>query len=131
MAGVDRNTLLPMANFPHALQSVEVILSTPLYSRVMRRQFGGGLLELLGRMMSPRLMALFQQLLATSIDLWEPRFRVRRVRFKGSADEVRLGKAGVSIEVDWMPRALLGEFTVEGTRLFTIMARDTEMVTAG
>lgn len=131
MAGVDRQTFQPMANFPHALQSIEVILSTPLYSRLMRRHFGGGLLELLGRMISPRLMALFQQLLATSIDLWEPRFRVRRVRFKGTADEVRLGRAGVSVEVDWMPRALLGDFTVEGTRLFTIMARDTQMVTAG
>lgn len=131
MAGIDRQTMMPMANFPHALQSVEVIVTSRLYSRVMRREFAGGIIELLGRMISPALMALFKQLLATSIDLWEPRFRVRRVTFNGSADEVRLGRAGVSVEVDWRPRALQGDFTVEGTRLFTIMARDTETVTAG
>ncbi|MEM1410489.1 MAG: GPW/gp25 family protein [Pseudomonadota bacterium] len=130
MAGVNRHTLQPMANFPHALQSVEVIFITRLFSRVMRRGFGGGLAELLGRLMTAGLMGLFKQLLATSIDLWEPRFRVRRVSFRGSADEVRLGRAGVSVEVDWRPNALLDDFTVHGTRLFTIMAQDTVTVAA-
>lgn len=130
MAGVDRQTLQPLANFPSALQSVEVIFTTRLYSRVMRRGFAGGLVELLGRLMSAELMGLFQQLAATSIDLWEPRFRVRRVTFQGSPDQVGLGRAGVCIEVDWRPNALRGDFTVDGTRRFTVMMQDTVTVAA-
>lgn len=130
MSGVDRHTLQPQANFPNAIQAVAVIVSTRLYGRVMRRGFGGGIAEILGRAMSPDLMGLFQQLLATSIDLWEPRFRVRRVLFEGSVDAVRLGNAKIAIEVDWRPRALEGDFRVDGTRQFALMARDSVLVVA-
>lgn len=121
MAGIDRQTMLPIGNFASALQGVEVIVSTRLYSRVMRRGFGGGVVEVLGRAMSPALMGLFAQLLATSIDLWEPRLRVRRVRFNGSLDAIRMGNASVAIDVDWRPGALLGDFRVDGTRSFRLL----------
>lgn len=122
MAGVDRNTLQPQANFPNAVQALGVILSTRLYSRVMRRGFGGGVAELLGRAMTPELMGLFRQMLATSINLWEPRFRVRRVTFEGSVDGVRLGQATLRIDVDWRPRALQNDFRVEGSRSFRLLS---------
>lgn len=130
MVGVNRHTLQVQSNFDNALQAVEVIISTRLYSRVMRRSFGGGIAEILGRAMSPGLMGLFQQLLATSIDLWEPRFRVRRVTFEGSLDAVRLGNAGVSIEVDWRPNALRGDFRVSGSKQFRLFTGDNVQVLA-
>ena len=69
--------------------------------------------ELLGRLVTPALFAAFQQLIATAIDLWEPRFRVRKITPSGTVDEIRLGKVGFLFEVDYRPRGHLGDFTVE------------------
>eukprot|EP00903_Cladosiphon_okamuranus_P001615 g1613.t1 len=84
-----------------ALQSVEVILSTDIGSRVMRRSFGGGVAELLGRGLQPRLFAAVQQLIGTAIDLWEPRLHVRRVTFAVLPDLSTLPKPEVIEEVDY------------------------------
>jgi len=113
MTGIDRYTGKPIDNFQSALQGVEVTLTTRLASRLMRREFGGGVVELLGRLTTPALFAAFQQLIGTAIDLWEPRFMVRRVGFTGTVDELRLGHGGLSIEADYRPNALSGDFTVE------------------
>ena len=88
MAGIDRHTGKVIDNLASAYQGVEVILSTRIGSRVMRREFGGGIAELLGRLMTPALFAAWRQLVATAIDLWEPRFRVRKVMLDGSAEAV-------------------------------------------
>jgi len=120
MAGIDRWTLKPIDNLASTLQSVEVILSTGIGTRVMRRPFGGGVAELLGRNLTPRLFAVVQQLIGTAIDLWEPRLHVRRVTFDGTTDEIRRGTATVRIEADYRPRGHLGDFTVERNHTFSV-----------
>lgn len=121
MSGVDRHTGRPIDNFASACQSVEVIFTTRIGERIMRRHFGGGLIELLGRAVTIRLFEAWKTLLAVGIDLWEPRFRVRWVRVEGSPDAIRLGQAGIVVEVDYRPRAHLGDFTIEGPRRLRIM----------
>lgn len=123
MSDVNRYTGAPIGSYESALQAVETIISTPIGSRVMRRQFGGGIAELLGRLTKPSLFVAFQQLLATAIDLYEPRFEVRRIHPYGSTDTVRLGTLGVRIEADFRPRALQGDFTVERVVSFGINFR--------
>lgn len=118
MVDFDRHTGQLIDNYASALQSVEMILMTRIGERVMRRQFGAGVLELLGRLMTPPLFTAFRILLAAAIDLWEPRFRVRRIELNGSVDALRSGSAGFAIEVDWRPRAHLGDPSVEGVRTF-------------
>lgn len=120
MTGVSRHTGKLISNYEFALQSVEVICITRIGERIMRRHFGGGIVELLGRAMTPALFAAWQLLLAVGIDLWEPRFRVRGVYVAATPTNVRLGNAGVRVEVDWRPRALAGDFSVEAVRSFTI-----------
>lgn len=120
MSGIDRHTGQVADNLASALQAVETILSTRIGSRVMRREFGGGIIELLGRLVRPSLFAAFQQLVATSIDLWEPRFLVRRMSVTGTADDLRAGKVGILIEADFRPRGHLGDFTVERVTSFSI-----------
>lgn len=116
MADIDRRTGAIIDNYASACQAVEIIFTTRLGEVVMLREFGGGVVEMLGRLMVPSLFAAFQQLIGTAIDLWEPRFRVRAVRINGSAEQLRSGEAGISIEVDWRPRAHRGDFRVEGVR---------------
>ena len=94
--------------------------SHPDGSRVMRREFGGGIAELLGRLMTPALFAAWRQLVATAIDLWEPRFRVRKVMLDGSTEALRLGSAHMTIEAEFRPRGHLGDFTVERVVTFGI-----------
>lgn len=118
MADIDRYTGEVIDNYASALQSVEFIFTTRIGEVVMLRQFSGAVVHLLGRLMVPRLFTAFRLLMAASIDLWEPRFRVRRIELNGSVDEVRLGHAGFAIEVDWRPRAHLGDPTIEGVRTF-------------
>ena len=86
----------------------------------MRRQFAGGIVELLGRLVNPQLFAAFQVLISASIDIWEPRFRVRRLIFNGTADELRLGNVEFAIEVDWRPNGHLGDETVESIQSFKL-----------
>lgn len=120
MAGIDRRTWLPIGNLASALQSVELILSTRIGERVMRREFGAGVAELLGRLTTPTLFAAFQMLIATAIDLWEPRLRVRRVSVSGSVDGFRLGQASLRIEADYLPRGHFGDSRVERVVQFGI-----------
>ncbi|MBN9033743.1 MAG: GPW/gp25 family protein [Rhizobiales bacterium] len=113
MADFDRRTGKIIDNLASTYQSVEIILSTRLSSLVMLREFGSGVWELLGRAMTPSLFAAWQQLIATAIELWEPRLAVRRIILTGSVEEIRAGRAGLSIEADYRPRGHLGDFTVE------------------
>jgi len=110
---MDRHTGKAIDNLQSAFQGVEVTFSTRLGDRVMRREFGAGLIELIGRLVSLDLLMVFQQLIVVSIDLWEPRFRVRRILFEGSAEQIRLGTARFGIEVDYRPLGHLGDETVE------------------
>ena len=122
MAGLNRHTLQPLGGIDHAIQSVEVILSTRLRSRVMLRHFGGGVVEFLGPKRSVRLSTLLKQIIGTAIDLWEPRFKVRQVRQTGTADELALGHTKFVCECDYRPKGHLGEFTVERVVTFGLFS---------
>lgn len=118
MTDFDRRTGGLIDNYASAVQSVEVIITTRLGALVMLREFGAGVSELLGRLMTPQLFAVFKILIAAAIDLWEPRFRVRSIMVDGDVDAIRLGTASLRIDVDWRPRGHLGDPTIESVRSF-------------
>lgn len=124
LGGMSRIDGSPLTNYESACQAVEHVLSSRIASFPLLREYGGGVIELLGRAMTPPLFAAWRQLVATAIDLWEPRFRVRRCSFSGTAAELRLGKAGLVIEADFRPKGHLGDFTVERVVSFTIGFRN-------
>lgn len=123
MADLDRRTLQPIDNLQSTMQSVEMILTTRLYSRVMLREFGMSALEILGRLLTAKLLPRFLQLVASSIDHWEKRFKVRRINAAGSVTDLRQGRVGIAVEVDYRPRAHLSppDYTVERVFSFSIM----------
>ncbi len=131
MAGLSRHTFQPVSNMESALQGVEVTLGTRLYSRVMRRQFGAGLIEILGKKLSPKRFAVFMQLIAVAIDRWEPRFKVRRLIPQGTPEQVRAGVVGLTIEADFRPKAHLSppDYTVERSVSFGLFFRDGKVQT--
>lgn len=109
MAGLSRHTGKPIGNLESAYQGVETVLTTRLGERVMRREFGAGIVEILGRAVTPALFLAWQQLLGTAIDLWEPRFKIRTIEVAGGTEAVRKGHLKVRIAADYRPFAHLAK----------------------
>lgn len=84
----------------HLRQSIRRILTTPLGSRVMRRDFGSLLPELIDQPLNP---VTRQRVLAATVDAlrrWEPRLVIRRVR-------LQLGDAGqLTVDIEGYRRQL-------------------------
>jgi len=117
--GIDRETGKPLNDWEHTVQSILVILSTHFGERVMRRVFGSAVPRVLGKNLVPETMLKFYMAVAAAIELWEPRFRVRRFEYAGaenSPEAMRQGKIGIRMIGDFMPRALGKDFTIEAVR---------------
>src|SRR6266576_1165634 len=93
--GVDRHTGKMLQGWAHVEQSMELIFATPFHERIMRRWVGSFVPALLGESTVPRIITRFFWAIATSIDLWEPNYRVKQVYYMGDA------------LADWAPRSLL------------------------
>ncbi|WP_036291562.1 GPW/gp25 family protein [Methylosinus sp. PW1] len=115
-AGVDRRTGKPLTGWSHVVQSLEVILTTRIGARVMRRLFGSAVPGLIGREnVTPAAMLRFMTAYAIAVELWEPRFKLRKFVFptaSNSADRLRQGRLGFGVEGDYRPNALEGDYTV-------------------
>lgn len=122
--GLDRLTLRPLSGFAHVEQSLRVIWSTPVISRVMRRTFGNPALGLLGRENLTRASIMkFAMALILSCELWEPRFRIRFITppaDSNSEADVEQGRFGLKIVGDYRPRALTGDYTIESVETVTL-----------
>lgn len=113
--GIDGRTGRVLQDFDHVLQCLDVIFATNLGERVMLRWFGSGLVRLLGRRITPRLMSLYLQLVGLAIYSYEPRLQLVGVKATGNTVEaVRLGDLRFELQVYYRPRGHLGDFTVEG-----------------
>lgn len=79
MTGMSR-TLASGLSFPeHLAQSIGDILSTPIGSRVLRRTYGSELPRLIDAPMNGETIVDLYMATAEALDLWEPRFKLRRV----------------------------------------------------
>ena len=84
MIGMDRNTGAPLAGDAHLVQSIADILTTPIGTRPMRRDYGSLLPELLDRPMNSATRLLLIMASAIALARWEPRIAVRQVLFEGT-----------------------------------------------
>lgn len=92
MRGVDARTGKPLEGLAHLRQSVRDILTTPLGSRVMRRDYGSRLFDLVDAPLNSQTVVDLYAATAEALQRWEPRLTVQRV-------EARTLAAG-SIEID-------------------------------
>lgn len=84
MTGLSRITGRPIAPDEHLIQSIEDILTTPKGSRVMRRDYGSLLPELIDAPMTGETIVDVFAATAEALDAWEPRLRLRRVEITAS-----------------------------------------------
>ncbi len=113
--GIDRRTFKVLTGLDHVRQSVEVIFSTPLMARIMRRTFGFAGLPLLGRQnLTPDVLLRFYTAIHIALELWEPRLDSLRAYYpqgQNTPEGWRQGKLGLRLQADYMPNALQGDTT--------------------
>ncbi len=95
MLGMDAETGKAISGDAHLAQSITDILSTPLGSRVMRRDYGSLLFELIDRPCNGGMRMLMQAATAIALARWEPRLRLSRVALLG---EPKAGRLTIRIE---------------------------------
>ncbi|SHE79204.1 hypothetical protein SAMN05444339_10275 [Loktanella atrilutea] len=80
---MDRETGAVLTGWPAVLQSIGVILTTPIGSRVMRREFGSVLPELVDRPLNSSTILAIYAASADAIARWEPRFTMNGAEVAG------------------------------------------------
>lgn len=96
MSGMNSETGRHLSGTDHVAQSIRDILSTPVGSRVMRREYGSMLPELLDQPLNDATLLRVHAAAVMAITRWEPRIRIRTVRLDISTP-VRPGRATLAI----------------------------------
>ena len=96
MIGMDATTGKPLSGIAHLAQSIARILSTPLGSVPMARDFGSLLFDLIDRPINASLTMLLHAATATALRRWEPRIALTRVVM--DASEAASGKLTIAIQ---------------------------------
>ena len=80
MIGMDRHTGLPISGLDHLLQSIEDILTMPLWSRLMRPEYGSTIRRFVDLPVSEGWKSAVQAEAARALKRWEPRIELTRVQ---------------------------------------------------
>jgi len=79
MKGMNRTTGKPLDGVEHLKQSIRDIMMTAPETRVMRREYGCGVRDLVDAPLNGRTLTTFYAAAAAALDKFEPRLRVSRV----------------------------------------------------
>lgn len=115
--GMDAETGGYVDGWDHVVQSLARLFATMFFERVMRPHVGSMARKLFGELANVNTAHRFRWAIATAISLFEPRVRPVWIAQVGLD---RTGDTEWRIEVDYMPRGHLGDFTVAGRRTLTI-----------
>lgn len=83
MIGMDAHTGQALSGDAHLAQSIADILSTPLGTRVMRRDYGSRVPDLIDAPANAAARVQLYAATATALMRWEPRLTVTRVALSG------------------------------------------------
>lgn len=108
-AGLDHVSGLLSVDWDDVQQSIRTILATPIGSRVMRRDFGSAVPDMVDRKMVSRNILAVYVAIAEALDRWEPRFRLNRCSVDSAAVT---GRIELSLYGTYFPRGHLGDYSV-------------------
>lgn len=78
MIGTNAATGAHLSGYEHLYQSVRDIITTPIGTRIMRRDYGSGLFDLIDKPLHPENILRIYSASAAAIHRWEPRLVCRR-----------------------------------------------------
>lgn len=108
MTGMSRATGGSLEGMDHLRQSVTDILSTPIGSRVMRREYGSRLYQLVDAPLNAATMVEIYMATAEALKRWEPRIKLARVR----VESLEAGHVTLTLEGRYRPGGRI--LTLEG-----------------
>ena len=83
-----------ISEIAHIKQSIANILTTPIGSRIMRRDYGSRLFEKIDRPINGELIAEIYSDVIEALFIWEPRFEVEQV----TVHSIEKGKITIDLE---------------------------------
>lgn len=99
MNGTNAATGKSITGIDHLRQSIRDILTTPLGSRVMRRDYGSRLYQLVDAPMNRGTLLQLYAATAEALRRWEPRFKLTQVR----AESAEPGRVVLMIAGTYLP----------------------------
>lgn len=128
--GVDRETGKLLTGFAHCLQSLLVIFTTRINTRLMRLSFGSDIPALVDRPQARETFARLYNAMTQAVLDWEPGFRIRYFNVVDASPE---GAATIELTGVYYPRGHLGDYSVaeDATMRFTMSITNTGMILTG
>ena len=111
--GLNAETGRVLTGWDHVLQSLQDIFTTQFGTRVVREWYGSFVPALLGQNLTTQGVVPWFSAVCSAIEQWEPRYRVSQIQIESAT---RDGRLFFFIDGEFMPRAVYGDFTVEGSR---------------
>lgn len=108
MVGLSREYGKSLFGIEHLRQSIIDILTTPIGSRVMRRDYGSRLYELVDAPINRETIVEIYSATAQALTKWEPRILVKRVVIESA----KSGEIILSIEGKYLPNK--SDITLDG-----------------
>lgn len=99
MNGTNANTGAPLGGLEHLRQSVRDILTTPIGSRVMRREYGSQLFLLVDAPLNRSTIMDIYAATADALKRWEPRIKVKSVKLNSNL----AGSILIDLVGDYLP----------------------------
>ncbi|WP_253303093.1 GPW/gp25 family protein [Wolbachia endosymbiont of Phyllotreta cruciferae] len=99
MKGMSARTGKALEGIEHLKQSIIDILTTPIGSRIMRRNYGSRLLELVDRPINRDFSLEIYAATAGALEKWEKRFKLEKVKIT----EAKEGKVTISLDGIYLP----------------------------
>lgn len=100
MIGISNQTGQALGGMDHLKQSVKDILTTPLGTRVMRREYGSRLFDLIDAPMNNSTIIDIVSATSEALAKWEPRILVERVQVD---DANETGNLALTISAKYLP----------------------------
>ena len=98
MRGTHVSTGKPVSDVEHLRQSVADILTTPVGSRVMRRDYGSDIPALIDQPDNPATQVRVYAAAASALMRWEPRLRLQQLR----ASRTRAGQLVLEVQGQYL-----------------------------
>jgi len=108
--GFDKKTGKQLTGIDHLRQSINDILTTPIGTRVMRRDYGSEVQDLVDAPMNENTFVRIFAATAIALDKWEPRFKLSQLKVSEISEN---GKICLILEGEYLGDLI----TIDGINL--------------
>jgi len=97
--GFEKTTGRKLTGIDHLRQSIADILTTPIGTRVMRRDYGSGVQDLVDAPMNDDTIIKIFSATAIALDKWEPRFKLSHLK---STEITENGRLSLTLDGEYL-----------------------------